>query len=784
MQKIIALLCFAVVALKTSAQNESCQITLSGKVLDATTGNSIEDATIFIKEQQKGSHTLVNGEYMITGLCEGTYTLICQHLNHEAKQETILLKGDHVKRTIYMTCHTDSLHQLIVKGAKLHWEDITVVNKVQGVDLFQSSGLSIGKALEKVNGVYNLSTGNNINKPVIRGMHSNRVLILNNEIRQEGQQWGNEHAPEIDQFIAKSIEVVKGAQTIRYGSDIIGGLILVNPNPLSEIKGVQGEINLASFTNGRSGAVSALIEGRDKVWKGFSWRAQGTYKQAGNAKTPTYYLKNTGMRELNYSLGAGYQNKKFDIELFHSYFNTDIAIFAGSHIGNLTDLYNAFNATQPIDSAGFSYNIDFPYQDVVHQLNKIKMAYTLDSIGVLKLTYGYQINTRKEFDKNLKTKQDDGTYKPTLHFLLNTHNYDLTFEHNEIRRLTGAIGINGFYQTNNYYGSYFIPNYQKFTGGLFITEKWHMHQFSMEVGARYDINHFNIQKWENNILISPSHRYSGFASTLALRYQFPYITMHLNMGTAWRAPFVNELYSYGVHHSAASFEIGDRTMTRERSYNTALTIDFNYKNKIDGELTFFNTYINDYINLQPVLPATLTIRGAFPTFQYSQTNANFKGIEFSSSIKLNSFARWFVKGNLTLAKDIKNQIYLIGIPPARLESDIDLTLFQKDENKISWSLGASYTFRQNRINDTADYVPSPNAYFLLHTDIQAKYKIAKTNVLINLGISNLLNTQYRDYMNRNRYFANEIGRNIYLRLSIPLELIPTHSTNNEKSNKI
>lgn len=228
--------------------------------------------------------------------------------------------------------------------------------------------------------------------------------------------------------------------------------------------------------------------------------------------------------------------------------------------------------------------------------------------------------------------------------------------------------------------------------------------------------------------------------------------MHLNLGTAWRAPFVNELYSYGVHHSAASFEIGDRTMSRERSYNTALTIDFNYKNKIDGELTFFNTYINDYINLQPVLPETLTIRGAFPTFQYSQTNANFKGIEFSSSIKLHSLARWFVKGNLTLAKDIKNQIYLIGIPPARLESDIDLTLFQKDQNKISWSLGASYTFRQNRINDTADYVPSPKAYFLLHSDLQAKYKIAKTNVLINLGISNLLNTQYRDYMNRKLIF--------------------------------
>ena len=769
MQKTILLFVLLFHSLYIFSQKNPCNQVLYLKILDASTGLAIEDVTAFIPSVQKGNHSNANGELKIESLCEGDYELVCKHLNHEQKIEKVHISNKENFKTIYLSCHTDTIHNIVIKGAKLHVENTQVINKIEGKDLFASQGLSLGKALEKVNGVYNLSTGNNINKPIIRGLHSNRVLILNNEIRQEEQQWGNEHAPEIDQFVAKHIEVIKGAQTIQYGSDVIGGVILVTPNPLQKIEGTNIEWNSSFMSNGKAFANSVMIESKLKKIPGIAFRLQGTYKRAGNAQTPDYFLKNTGMKELNYSGAIGYKRNNVNIELFHSYFNTDLGIFAGSHIGNLTDLYNAFNASRPIDSSGFSYVIDFPYQHVVHQLTKVNASYRLKNIGMLHFIYGFQQNTRKEFDKNITTLQPDGSYIPSLFFVLKTHNYDMSFVSKKIKNIETSLGINGFAQTNEYHGAYFIPNYYKNLGGIYLLEKWHKNAFSVEGAVRYDINNFGIKKWENNLLIEQTRTYKGFAASTAFRYQFPFITTHLNLATTWRAPFVNELYSYGVHHSAASFEIGDSTLIPERSYNTAFTIDFNYKNKFQGEITLYNNYIKNFINMQPILPATLTIRGAFPTFQYIQSNVNMSGIEFSATKSIT--AKWllYTRGNVLYVKDVSNNRFVYGMPPARFELENDFILYSKNKNNLHLSITGSYTLKQNRYNNGDDYVPPPPAYFLLNNEIYSEINIAHQTIKVGFSINNMLNTRYRDYLNRNRYFVNEIGRNFSFRLSIPIK---------------
>jgi iron complex outermembrane receptor protein len=744
----------------------NCSEVLKGLVLESQSGLPIESVSVFIEGKAIGSYTNANGEFVLKGICEGTYFLISKHLNHEIKREQIVVTNKNPLKTIYLNCHTDTLHQVMIKGARIHWEDVMVSNKVQGDDLKMSIGQSLGKSLEKINGVYNLSTGNNINKPVIRGLHSNRVVIMNNEIRQEGQQWGNEHAPEIDPNMAKEIEVVKGAQTIRYGSDIIGGIILVNPSSLLNINKTSAEINVAGFTNGRGFNISNMLEGNILKSKNLNYRIQASYKKSGNTKTPTYFLKNTGMNEINYSVALGFKKKnKWNVELYQSYFNTKIGIFAGSHIGNLTDLYAAFDAKKPVDSAQFTYHIGFPYQHVVHYLAKLKFNYFIKDKGNLSILYGFQKNIRKEYDKTLQTKNDDGSYKPALHFDLYSNALDVNFEHHTINRFSGNLGITSSFQKNNYYGNYFIPNYDRVNTGLYWVEKWHKNRFSFEGGIRYDFNYFSVLKWKQNILTNPTHFYKGLASTFSSRYQFPYFTLHANVGTAWRSPFVNELYSNGVHHSAASFEIGDENLVPERNYNSSITVDFNYKNKVDMELTFYNNYILNYINLQPTLPATLTIRGAFPTFSYSQVNANFSGVEYAATFILLKKIQNHFKANITLAKELSNDKFLVGIPPARIEHTLEFNLLKKKLINIKWSLNNSYTFQQKRAPLHADYVNPPKGYYLANSDFILEFK----NVFVNVGIQNIFNTSYRDYMNRNRYFANEIGRNIYTRLSIPIQ---------------
>jgi iron complex outermembrane receptor protein len=378
-------------------QSGPCNLTLQGRVLDAGSGLPIPDVMVLLSKEQKGAYTDEQGRFSISGLCSGSHTLIARHLNHEEKRESVLLETALTQKVIYLHCHTDTLHEAVVKGARLHWEDVTVSHQLQGTDLFLSQGGSLGKALERVNGVYSLNTGPGISKPVIRGMHSNRVLILNNELRQEGQQWGNEHAPEIDPYLAQDIEVVKGAQSIRYGSDVIGGIILVNPKSMKKVDRLQADLNLSAFSNGRSGAASLSVEGLLKPLPGLSWRVQGTLRRAGNSRSPDYFLKNTGVRELNYSAALGYRRKTWDAEVFFSSFHTGLGILAASHIGNLTDLYTAFARERPLDSAGFSYTIGFPRQDVLHRLLKGKLTRPLVSLGTMQLLYGYHQNLRIVF---------------------------------------------------------------------------------------------------------------------------------------------------------------------------------------------------------------------------------------------------------------------------------------------------------------------------------------------------------------------------------------------------
>ncbi|MBP9933037.1 MAG: TonB-dependent receptor, partial [Chitinophagaceae bacterium] len=224
------------------AQQKDCTLSLSGKVLDKANGMPVPDVTVFLAEVGLGAHTDSLGQYRIDHICPGNYQLVYRHLNHEAIREKINLNQS-TEKTTYIDCHTDTLHEITVKRNRIHWEATTVSNTIQGADVFAANGLNLGKALEKVNGVTTLNTGNNISKPVIRGMHSNRVLIINNEIRLEGQQWGNEHAPEIDPYLAHSMTVVKGAQTIRYGSDVMGVVILVQPENMANIRKARLEWN-------------------------------------------------------------------------------------------------------------------------------------------------------------------------------------------------------------------------------------------------------------------------------------------------------------------------------------------------------------------------------------------------------------------------------------------------------------------------------------------------------------------------------------------------------------
>jgi iron complex outermembrane receptor protein len=256
--------------------------------------------------------------------------------------------------------------------------------ELKEADLEKTRGLSLADALKEIPGVTTLNTGPTISKPIIQGMHSSRILIINNGIRQEGQQWGTEHAPEIDAFIANKLTVIKGAGSIKYGSDAIGGVILVEPKQLLDTAGITGEINVVGITNGQQAITSGILEGMLKKIP-LQWRVQGTLKRSGDLKAPNYYLSNTGFYERNFSWALAYKHKRLNVELFYSQFNTDIGILRAAHIGNLTDLANAFTSSVPAYTSNFTYKINRPKQEVLHELFKVKSDYLINENSKLQL---------------------------------------------------------------------------------------------------------------------------------------------------------------------------------------------------------------------------------------------------------------------------------------------------------------------------------------------------------------------------------------------------------------
>jgi len=432
----------------------------------------------------------------------------------------------------------------------------------------------------------------------------------------------------IDPYVANRLTVIKGAASVRYGGDAIGGVVLVEPRLLQYKKEMQGEINLAAFSNNRQGVISAMVESGFDKNETTAWRVQGTLKRGGNAKTPEYWLKNSGVQEMNMSAAAGWRKNNKGTEIFYSIFNTDIGIFSGSHIGNLTDLENVIRAQSPpsyIRDEGFSYAIERPYQSVQHHLFKFKAFSEMLGRSRINLTLSSQLNIRKEFDMT-RTATD----LPQLQLNLQTHMADLVWEHFAEKKIKGSVGVNAMYQDNYINYRYFVPNYQSVDLGFWAAERYQHEQWQIELGLRYDYrNRFQIKDNDQkpfdllmgNTLV-PGDPYgqrifSGLSGTGVVAYKFnDYLRTSFTASTAWRSPQVNELFSNGLHHGAARIERGSPNLNPERAFSVLGTMVYN-KEKWEAELGIYQKLINGFIYLNPAYPALLTIRGAFPAFDYA-----------------------------------------------------------------------------------------------------------------------------------------------------------------------
>ncbi|SHI00304.1 iron complex outermembrane recepter protein [Chryseolinea serpens] len=788
MTNSIRILIFLTALLPFQAKaQQPCDLVLSGTIASKQ-GEPLPGAAVFISGLEKGVATDADGHYHMAGLCAGKYTVTIKFLGYRDQQQSLNLKASQVLQ-IEMEEEDEVLEEVVIEDKFKTENETQSISVLSGKTLDEAKGRSFGEVLREMPGVNSIQTGPTIFKPVIHGVHSQRILILNNGIRHEGQQWGAEHAPEIDPFIASNIVVIKDAGAIKYGTDALGGVILVNPAPLPVDATLGGEWNMIANSNGRSGTASGMLQGGSKKWEGFGWRVQGTGKKGGDFHAPDYVLSNTGFNELNYSAAAGYHKKKNGIEAFYSHFKSNLGILRGSVVESVQDLENALEREPPQNTQDFTYQINNPRQEVSHDLFKLNGEH-VEGKNTYRFQYGLQINKRKEFDVRRGNLNDI----PSINLKLYTHTLDLEW----LRvgtRTERSVGLNGMLQdNNNIYGTQripFIPNFTSTSAGAFIVEKFHAGAWTIDAGWRYDFKHYDVSGYDYKN--APYHSQLNFHSmtgTLGVNRRIgKYMQFVTSVGSAWRPPHVAELYSFGRHQSAGAVEYGlllggnegvlDINKTDYKNENALKWVaTWHYdRDKISVEASGYYNYIFNYIYLRPS-GITQTFTGPTPYFNYRQTDASFLGADLSAFYWLYRSLKLTARASLLRATDEVNHDYLVFIPSNRYEVGLR---YEKAQYK-SWKnfyadLRLKYVAKQNRapqymsveqiqaLEDAGqpipnfDFMPAPDGYFLCGFSTGISHAFGSSRMDLKVGVDNMLNTSYREYTNRMKYYADDLGRN-------------------------
>ena len=643
--------------------------------------------------------------------------------------------------------------------------------------LQQKSGEELAKVLTTVAGVSMIQTGATIAKPVIHGLHSNRILILNNEVRQEGQQWGADHAPEIDPAVADKITVIKGADAVRYGSDALGGVVVIAPNQLPYGDGLHGQLSPSFASNGRKSATTLKLESGLPGLLHWAWRVQGTLKRSGDIHTADYMLNNTAAAEANFSAAIGMRQEAGSAELFYSRYENESGVFYGSHIGNLDDLLARFEIGRPLTTYPFSYSIEAPKQKVIHHLLKAKAYYFLPFGGKLTAQYAFQKDIRQEFS----VRRLDRTRIPALNMWLTTHLAEVFWENMDTQHWKTLVGGSFSLQDNyNQPGTGVvpvIPNFASVGYGAFAIEKYHKDNWNAEAGLRYDYKYLSADGYDMY-----SQRYGGEHDFHNITYSLggvwqatPHTALSSNIGVAWRAPQVNELYSSGLHHGAGTYNLGEASLSPETGAKWITSLSYTHPERgiyltADAYVQLIKNYIYDY----PTGETRTLFSGVYPIFQYTQADALFRGVDIDASLRLaqwGAFAQrlsYGLRGSVVFANELKTDRYFPFIPAPRLSQSLEWKaqpkgLFQT----LEASIGHTFVAKQTRFESSQELVATtPDAYHLFEAAVGGTIAIAEQQTLsVRLSCENLFNQLYKEYTNRFRYYAHDLGRNVYLRLN-------------------
>lgn len=796
-QTLSVFLLLVVSSTMTAQRTASCDFELKGVFLDIETHEPIP--FVYVKVQETNQYAIAgeDGSFALKGLCQSCHSLSISCIGYG---DTICKNCQNHQNShyIYLTKSDRSLAEVSIVAEKNKAEGIVSISQ-QTIDKESLSAdltQSLASALSEIEGVTFASTGNNVQLPVIHGLYGNRILILNNGIKHGFQNWGTDHAPEIDVASANSVTIVKGAAGVRYGPEALGGAIIVEAAPLNFNQAFSGQVGAGYQTNGKGYVTNASVGRGLENW---SYHLGANYTRIGDRHAPTYSLTNTGKEEMSFNGGVRYQVGRWDVRAYYSFVDQNLGLLRSSVAHSGTAIVQGLNAEMPVIIKPFSYDINEPNQLVQHHLGKVEANWWYRDEAKLTVRFGSQLNKREEYD--VRRNVD----KPIINLDLITNDFQIEWKHPVWSGLNGMVGLQTFTQNNdNNPGTdvtAFIPNYNTYRQSGYIIESFKQGNHTIELGARLDYEYNNVRgRKTNQDIFRDQYSFINLTSSLGYIHQISSnSSFRTNIGTAWRTPNMAELYSFGQHGFKTSFGLlryytdGDGALRTNRviainESNVSPERGYKWINEWRAQwdaqaltFTFYTHYIENFIFDRP-LAVIGTVRGPMPAFIYDQANALFAGADLSWQTQWSRSLSGTLGMSYLWSRNLKKNEALINQPPITTSYNLiwnTRSLWKVSSSQLS--IKPSYTFRQFQApmtirpeeliegtvmvtpeSEIFDFKDAPEGYFLL--DIAWRFQLGR-QLNASLSVQNVLNARYRNYLNDMRYFADEPGRNVLFTLN-------------------
>jgi outer membrane receptor protein involved in Fe transport len=744
------LLAYALAAAAALSPSELLAVSapVSGRVVD-NGGHAVAGALVSLVELHRAATTDRDGSFRFGDVPSGRYTISARHIGLISAAKEIVVETSPVNVSLTLDQRPTRIEPVNVTALRVPVADgdsPLPTSVLSSDEVHAAGGVSLAHSIASLPGVRNVSTGQEIGKPMIRGLFGPRILVLTDGSRLEDYSWSDEDGPSLDARIADRIEVIRGPASVLYGSEALGGVVNVIPAPLSfssdGSRQQRGAIEAYGGSNNIELGSALMAEGAQSK---YAWRVIGTGRFSQNYRTPTGEEPNSSFWAFNGEGAFGIRGDRSN------------TTFRAAHYGGE---FHLLESTGP--------EVGDPEGGPVRQVMDDRLQATNDFVA-----RGLRFETKAQFQRHsLAEVSDDCVPVPpattcqkvkdqqAFGLVLNTGTVDAMVHHGGGDGLSGTVGVSGMYQSSSSSGPIFIvPSATIGSVGAFALEQFTTGPVSFTAGARADTRSLSSDAQSEIGRASDSRSWSAVSGDAGVIFHItPQLSALANAATGWRAPTLFDLYANGPNLAEARFEVGDPTMETERSK----TIDGGFRwasDRARAEVSVYRSDVDNFIFTTP----TSTTQNGLQIFRHTQADARLTGAELSLEARVTDQLVLRASHDLTNGDDLAAGVPLPLMPPQRtiLGGEIDLP---SAGALRSVRLGGDVEINQKQTRLNPEDLAT-GGYSLLNLDVSFEHSLRGQPGRFDILVRNALNTTYRDFLSRFKGFANGPGVNLIFKVS-------------------